>query len=144
MQWNDQKNGGFSTADKTCMPVIDDPVYGYQKVNVAAQEKDPNSHLNMIRNLMLTRKASDALCRGTFEWLIEDDENVPVLAYIRESDYDKVWVVQNMTDQEQCFVLDLPEGSFTDLNHPEMEWNGGKGTVIKLAPRAFYWIHKKA
>ena len=143
MQWDDSKNGGFSTADKTIMPVIDDPVYGYKKVNVAAQEKDPNSHLNMIRSLMLTRKASDALCRGKFEWLVTDDENVPVLAYIRESDYDKVWVLQNMTDEEQSFVLDLPEGTYTDLNHPEFELQGGKGTTVKIAPREFYWLHKK-
>ena len=92
---------------------------------------------------MLTRKASDALCRGKFEWLVTDDENVPVLAYIRESDYDKVWVLQNMTDEEQSFVLDLPEGTYTDLNHPEFELQGGKGTTVKIAPREFYWLHKK-
>ena len=143
MQWDDSKNGGFSTADKTCMPVIDDPVYGYKRVNVAAQEKDPGSHLNMIRSLMMTRKASDALCRGKFEWLIDDDENVPVLAYIRETEYDKVWVLQNMTDEEQQFTLDLPEGSYTDLNHPEFELSVGKNTTVSIEPRGFYWIHKK-
>ena len=125
------------------MPVIDDPVFGYKYVNVAAQERDPDSHLNMIRSLMLTRKSSDALCRGKFEWLVEDDENVPVLAYIRESEYDKVWVIQNMTDSDQDFILDLPEGKYYDLNHPDYEISGGTAITVKLAPRAFYWLRKK-
>ena len=141
MQWDDTKNGGFSTADKTCMPVIDDPVYGYKQVNVASQENDPNSHLNMIRGLMSTRKASDALCRGKLEWLVDGD-NIPVLAYIRESEYDKVWVLQNMTDNEQSFVLDLPEGTYYDLNHPEFEIQGSSKIEIKIAPRSFYWLRR--
>jgi len=143
MQWDDTKNGGFSTADETCMPVIDDPVFGYKKVNAAAQENDPNSHLNMIRGLMSTRKASDALCLGKLEWITDEAEEIPVLAYLRESDNDKVWVVQNMTDDEREFVLDLPKGMYTDLNHPEFILQGGEKTAVKLAPRTFYWLHKR-
>ena len=142
MQWSAEKNGGFSTADKTIMPVIDDPVFGYQKVNVAAQENDPDSHLNMIRGLMLTRKASDALCRGKLEWLTEGDE-IPVLAYTRESDRDKVWVIQNMTDDERTITLDFPEGVYADLNHPEIELAGAKNTAVSLKPREFFWLRRK-
>lgn len=48
MQWDESPNAGFSNADPELLyaPVIKDEVYGYQKVNVAAQEKDPNSVTN--------------------------------------------------------------------------------------------------
>src|SRR5690606_26680066 len=45
MQWSGEKNAGFSDAEETYLPVIDDEIYGYEKVNVALQEKDPNSYL---------------------------------------------------------------------------------------------------
>ena len=144
MQWDNTKNGGFSTADKTIMPVIDDPVYGYRKVNVADQEKDPDSHLNMIRSLMSTRKASDALCRGKLIWLTDDGDDIPVLAYIRESENDKVWVIQNMTDQERTFEVDLPEGEYTDLNHPEFIMKGKASAKVDLGPRGFVWLSKRS
>ena len=125
------------------MPVIDDPVYGYQKINVASQEKDPDSHLNMIRSLMLNRKASHALCYGKLVWLTGEGDEIPVLAYIRQSDSDSVWVIQNMTDDRREFSVDLPEGIYTDLNHPEINISGGKNTAVSLGPREFFWLHKK-
>ncbi len=143
MQWSDGKNGGFSEADQTCMPVIDDPVFGYRKVNVAAEENDPDSALHMIRGLMKVRKGSDALCLGKLNWLVSGEE-IPVLAYERESAEDKVWVVQNMTETEQTFTLDLPEGEYTDLNDPSIRIQGGKQTQLKLSAFAFYWLHQAA
>ncbi len=60
MQWDaSPPNAGFSDApaEKLYAPVISDPVYGYQKVNVASQEADPYSLLNRLRHLILPVKA---------------------------------------------------------------------------------------
>ena len=46
MQWTAEQHGGFSRAQKVVRPVIDDPIYGYQRVNVMAQRRDPDSLLN--------------------------------------------------------------------------------------------------
>jgi maltose alpha-D-glucosyltransferase / alpha-amylase len=46
MQWTERAHGGFSRAEKVVRPVIDDDEYGYRKVNVADQRRDPDSLLN--------------------------------------------------------------------------------------------------
>ena len=48
MQWSDEPHGGFSTAKRVGAAGDRDPVYGYQRVNVAAQRRDPHSLLNWI------------------------------------------------------------------------------------------------
>ena len=63
------------------LPVITDPVYSYQAVNVAAQEKRPNSLLNTMRRLIAARRRSPAFGRGTIEFL--QPRNQSVLAYVR-------------------------------------------------------------
>src|SRR5437016_87463 len=56
MQWSDELHGGFSTAAKTILPVIDDGVWGYQRINVAAQQRDPDSMLNWTERMIRLRK----------------------------------------------------------------------------------------
>ena len=51
MQWSSEPQGGFSKAVKPFLPVIDDPVYGFRRVNVAAQRRDPDSLLNWTERL---------------------------------------------------------------------------------------------
>src|SRR6185369_3723453 len=45
MQWADSKNGGFSSAapEDLILPVIHEGDFGYQRVNVAAQQRDRDS-----------------------------------------------------------------------------------------------------
>ena len=66
MQWDASPNAGFSDApaEKLYAPVISDPVYGYQKVNVASQEADPYSLLNRLRHLIFTRKSMTCLVQA--------------------------------------------------------------------------------
>ena len=58
MQWDAMANAGFSTAptDALYAPAISDPVYGYEQVNVIAQEDDPESILNWVRRATTVRK----------------------------------------------------------------------------------------
>src|SRR5690606_16214690 len=58
MQWSPDRNGGFSRANPQMLylPPIMDPVYGYQTINVEAQEADPSSLLNWTRRMIAVRK----------------------------------------------------------------------------------------
>jgi maltose alpha-D-glucosyltransferase/alpha-amylase len=87
MQWNADRNAGFSKAvpAKLYFPVIMDPVWGYQAINVEAQESDPSSLLHWTRNMIALRKLFQVFGRGTLEFL--HPENRKILAYIR--DYDR-------------------------------------------------------
>ncbi|HOS80860.1 MAG TPA: maltose alpha-D-glucosyltransferase, partial [Anaerolineae bacterium] len=94
MQWDAGPNAGFSDAPAGALylPVIDDPVYGYQQVNVAAQEADPHSLLNRMRYLLKVRRQYRAFGRGTLRLL--DVQPKSVLAYTRV-DADETFVVVN-------------------------------------------------
>jgi maltose alpha-D-glucosyltransferase/alpha-amylase len=86
MQWNPDRNAGFSTAvpAKLYFPVIMDPIWGYQAINVEAQQSDPSSLLHWTRNMIALRKLFRVFGRGTLEFL--NPENRKVLAYIRHYD----------------------------------------------------------
>lgn len=142
MQWSNSKNGGFSSAEQTIMPVIENEIYGYQRVNVEDEEKDPDSKLNHIRQLMALRKTSQALGSGRLTWLV-DGETIPVLAYIRETDRERVIVVQNMTEKVAVFPLELEPGRWQAINRPDIKMDGGKDAKLTLAPWEFVWLRKE-
>ena len=83
MQWSPDRNGGFSTADpqRLYLPTVMDPVYGYQAVNVEAQQREPSSLLNWMRRILSVRKRHVAFGRGSLTFLRAG--NHKVLAYLR-------------------------------------------------------------
>lgn len=81
MQWTGERHGGFSRADKVVRPVIDDQVYGYQKVNVADQRRDPNSLLNFVERLIRARRECPEICWGNFEILPTNAAEVLALRF---------------------------------------------------------------
>jgi maltose alpha-D-glucosyltransferase/alpha-amylase len=86
MQWNSDRNAGFSTANpaRLSFPVVMDPVYGYQAVNVESELADQSSLLHWTRNMIALRKLFQVFGRGTLEFL--NPENRRVLAYVRHYD----------------------------------------------------------
>ena len=107
MQWNVDRNGGFSRCDPAQLttPLIQDPVYGYLAVNVESQERQHSSLLNWMRNLIATRKKYAALGRGSLEFLAS--ENKAVLAFIRKTDSQTMLCVNNLSQHTQPATLDL-------------------------------------
>jgi maltose alpha-D-glucosyltransferase/alpha-amylase len=83
MQWSPDRNGGFSRADfaQLYLPPLMDPVYGYEAVNVEAQQRNPSSFLHWIRSLLQTRKQFPVFGTGSFE--VVPCANPSVLAYVR-------------------------------------------------------------
>ncbi len=107
MQWTPDRNAGFSSADAAALysPVIMDPVYGYQAVNVEAQERIPGSLLHFTRRIVNMRRRYPVFGRGTLEFL--HPENRHVLAYLREHEGVTVLCVANLSRFSQYVELDL-------------------------------------
>nr|WP_317166413.1 alpha-glucosidase [Yeosuana marina] len=119
MQWNDSVNAGFSTG-KPWLPVNKN----YKTINVASQEKDPNSILNYFKKMVELRKNNKVLIYGDYELLGAENENI--YAYTRTLDDKKMLVVLNFTDHDSS--IDLPESknleailinNYKDLNNDE-------------------------
>jgi maltose alpha-D-glucosyltransferase/alpha-amylase len=80
MQWTGGRHGGFSRARQIVRPVLNDPTYGYKKLNIAAQRRDPQSLLNWTERVIRTRKECPEISWGDFTVL---RTNVPQVLAIR-------------------------------------------------------------
>ena len=144
MQWSPDRNAGFSVSDPARLyaPVISDAVYGYQAVNVEAQENSPFSLLNWMRRLIRVRKQHRAFGRGTITFLAP--ENPHVLAYIREHGEDAILVVNNLSGSAQAVQLDL--SGFAGRTPIELLGETGflpiddSPYALTLSPYGFFWF----
>ena len=107
MQWNADRNAGFSHADPQSLylPIILDPVYGYQALNVEAQMRSSSSLLHWTRRMLAVRRQHPVFGMGTYEEL--GASNPSVLAFVREFGDDKVLCVNNLSRFPQPVELDL-------------------------------------
>jgi maltose alpha-D-glucosyltransferase/alpha-amylase len=80
MQWTSGRHGGFSRGKSVIRPVINDKTYGYRKVNVAQQRRDPQSLLNWTERIIRARKECPEISWGDFVVL---RTNVPEVLAIR-------------------------------------------------------------
>jgi maltose alpha-D-glucosyltransferase/alpha-amylase len=81
MQWSSEKQGGFSYADKTVRPIIDDLIYGYKQVNVADQRRDTNSLLNWSERTIRMRQECPEIGWGDYSVLKTDAPSVLAIRY---------------------------------------------------------------
>lgn len=107
MQWNGGWNAGFSIADpeRLYTPLISNPVYGYQAVNVESQKRSPHSLLAWMKRLIQVRKSSRVFSQGSIEFLTPSNHRV--LAYVRQLREEKVLIVNNLSNSAQAVELDL-------------------------------------
>ncbi len=84
MQWTPDRNAGFSraTPGRLHLPPVQDPVYGYQRVNVETELDNPSSLLHWTRRMILARKRHAAF--GLGEFIDLGGSNPTVLSYVRE------------------------------------------------------------
>ncbi|MGH7318986.1 MAG: maltose alpha-D-glucosyltransferase [Candidatus Rokuibacteriota bacterium] len=144
MQWSADRNAGFSRADPEGLysPVIADPIYGYQAVNVEAQRRAASSLLSWMRRLIATRKQSRVFGRGALRFL--NPANTRVLAHLREYEGETVLVVHNLAGSAEPVELDLRE--FRDAVPVEMLGGtrfpavGERPYELTLGPFGFYWL----
>jgi maltose alpha-D-glucosyltransferase / alpha-amylase len=150
MQWTSDRNAGFSRAvpARLFAPVIMDPIWGYQAVNVETQLSDQSSLLHWMRNMIALRKLFQVFGRGTLEFL--NPENRKVLAYIRRFDRndgtppETVLCVANLSRFAQPVSLDLSQ--FANMVPVEMLGYVPFPTItaqpyaLTLSPYSFLWL----
>src|SRR5215470_11783072 len=144
MQWSGDRNAGFSSANRQrlYLPVILDPEYHYEAVNVEAQEANPQSLLSWMRRIIGLRKRYQAFGRGTIEFL--HPENRKVLAFVRQYGDERILVIANLSRFSQFAHLDLsayagqvPVEVFGRIEFPPV---GDPPYQVMLGPHAFYWF----
>ncbi len=147
MQWTGDRNGGFSRADfaQLYLPLLMDPVYGYQAVNVEAQLRTPTSLLRWLRRFVALRKQHPVFGLGTYEPL--ETSNPRIFAHVRRYEDDIVLCVHNVARSAQAVELDLsrfrglvPEEMFGRTSFPPV---GDLPYLLTLAPRGFFWFQLK-
>jgi maltose alpha-D-glucosyltransferase/alpha-amylase len=158
MQWTPDRNAGFSVANpgRLHLPVIQDPVFGYQRVNVETELENASSLLHWTRRMVHARKKHPAFGLGTFSDL--GGSNPSVLAYVREysptagseashgveAASDRVLCVHNLSRFPQPTELDLrryegvePVELLGGVRFPKI---GELPYLLTLGGYGFYWF----
>ncbi len=144
MQWSPDRNAGFSVANpqRLYLPVIIDPEYHYESLNVESQRNNLHSLWNWMRRLIAMRKRYRAFGRGSITLLTPS--NRKVLAFIRRFEDETILVVANMSRFVEYVELDLAQWR----GDVPVELFGGKPFppigdlpyLLTLGPHAFYWF----
>jgi maltose alpha-D-glucosyltransferase/alpha-amylase len=144
MQWTGGWNAGFSSADpeRLYSPLISNPVYGYQAINVDSQRRSAHSLLSWTKNVIATRNAFRVFSRGSIEFL--NPTNHRVLAYVRRLGEEKVLVVNNLSSSAQAVEVNLraykghiPIEMFGRNLFPRI---GDLPYLLTLGPYQFFWF----
>lgn len=144
MQWSADRNGGFSRADpeRLQLPPIMSPLYGYEAINVEAQQRDPHSLLNWTRRMLAQRRQTQAYGRGSLRFL--SPGNRKVLAYLREWQETTVLCVANLSAAAQ--PVELPLQAYNGAVPVELLGGtpfpaiGELPYLLTLPPYGFYWF----
>ena len=151
MQWSPDRNGGFSRADPAALilPIVMDPIYGYEAINIERQSADPYSLLNWTRRMLEVRKQHRTFGRGNLTLLYP--RNRKIFAYLREYDdsqdggnNETILCISNVSQSAQAVELDLSAfagripvemlggAAFPQIGKPEY--------FLTLPPFGFYWF----
>ncbi|GAA0992333.1 maltose alpha-D-glucosyltransferase [Acrocarpospora macrocephala] len=144
MQWTPDRNAGFSTCDpgRLYLPPVMDPIYGYQAINVEAQQKSSGSLLHWTKRMIDIRKRHPVFGLGEFIEL--NSSNPSVLAFVRELGDDRVLCVNNLSRFPQPVELDLrrfegaePVETMGGVPFPRI---GELPYLLTLPGHGFYWF----
>jgi maltose alpha-D-glucosyltransferase/alpha-amylase len=144
MQWTPDSNAGFSSCNpqELYLPVINDPVYRHETVNVSSQIVNPTSIFNWIKGIIRTRKNIPAFGRGNISFV--ESSSPKVLAFTRNYEGQSVLVVVNLSRFAQSTMLDLKEFDgfepieiFSQNAFPEVK--DGRYNIT-IGPYDYYWF----
>ncbi|MEV5706586.1 maltose alpha-D-glucosyltransferase [Actinoallomurus sp. NPDC052274] len=144
MQWTPDRNAGFSSCDpaRLYLPVIMDPIYGYQAINVESQQNNTGSLLHWTRKMIEIRKRHPVFGVGDYTELTAS--NPSVLAFVREYGEDRVLCVNNLSRFPQPVELDLrrfkganPVECMGGVQFPTI---GELPYLLTLPGHGFYWF----
>ncbi|NTU91874.1 MAG: maltose alpha-D-glucosyltransferase [Chlorobiaceae bacterium] len=144
MQWNADRNAGFSRANpqRLLLPVIIDPEYHYEAINVEVQEGNMNSLLWWMRHTISTARRFRAFSRGSIEFL--HTTNPKVLMFIRSYEDETILSVINLSRNAQAIAVDLskyegciPEEIFSMNRFPKVR---KAPYMVALGPYGYFWL----
>jgi maltose alpha-D-glucosyltransferase/alpha-amylase len=154
MQWTPDRNAGFSTCDpqRLYLPLNMDPIYGYQALNVEAQQRNAASLLHWTKRMIEIRKRHAVFGLGVYSEL--SSSNPSVLAFVREygeppvdggwDPGDRILCVNNLSRFPQPVELDLrrfkgitPVECMGGVIFPPI---GDLPYLLTLPGHGFYWF----
>ena len=145
MQWSADRNAGFSRANpqQLYFPIIIDPEYHYESINVENQEQNLSSLLNWMRRVTATRRRFQAFGRGTMEFLTSD--NTKVLTFLRRYEEENILVIVNLSRFAQAVELDLhafagmrPKEIFSQNPFPKIRED--LPYTLTVGPHGHFWL----
>jgi maltose alpha-D-glucosyltransferase/alpha-amylase len=146
MQWSASPSAGFSAApiERFYLPLIQDDVYGPQKVSVAIEEKDPSSLLNLVKHMVAIRKQHPAFGLGRLEWA-EAGSNPAILAFTLFTPQETILVLHNLGDTPQHIRVAVPAGRrFADLLSDLNVQSDPQGHLeMAISPYGYHWLKQE-
>jgi maltose alpha-D-glucosyltransferase/alpha-amylase len=144
MQWSGDRNAGFSRADfaQLYFPIILDSIYGYQAVNVEAQQRHSTSLLQWMRQAIALRKQHRVLSRGSMEMI--KPANRKIFAFTRSYEDETILCVYNLSRSAQPAELDLSQ--FSGCTPVEMSQGASFPTIgqqpyqLSFNEYGFFWF----
>jgi maltose alpha-D-glucosyltransferase/alpha-amylase len=145
MQWSADRNAGFSRANpqQLYFPIIIDPEYHYESINVENQEQNLSSLLNWMRRVTTMRRRYQAFGRGTMEFL--PSENTKVLTFLRRHGAEIILVVVNLSRFAQAVELDLSDFTgrtlrevFSQNKFPSIKPD--RPYTLTVGPHGHFWL----
>ena len=146
MQWSSNRNAGFSEANPQMLylPVILDPEFSYEAVNVETQKRNTSSLLWWMKRVINMRKRYKAFGRGDLTFI--NAENPKIMAFSRSYEDETILVVVNLSRFTQAAELDLeayngyvPIEVFSKNKFPEIK--KGAPYFFTMSPHAYHWFH---
>ncbi len=144
MQWTAERNAGFSIANpqKLYLPLIIDPEYKYESINVETQQMISSSLLWWMKRIIGMRKKYKAFGRGDIEFL--SPTNSKIIAYTRTYEDEKILVLGNLSRFSQPAELDLEEfKGYTPIevfSHNKFPQITERPYLFTLSPYGYYWF----
>jgi len=144
MQWSGDRNAGFSRANpqRLFLPVIIDPEYHFEAINVETQQANPSSLLWWMKRLIGLRKRFQAFGRGELNFLYPD--NRKVLAFTRQYEDETILVIANLSRFTQAVEIDLSQFSGTIpielMGRNAFPPIGERPYFFTLGPHSFHWF----
>ncbi|HYH15292.1 MAG TPA: alpha-glucosidase C-terminal domain-containing protein, partial [Flavisolibacter sp.] len=145
MQWSPDRNAGFSSANphSLYLPVILDPEYSYESVNVEMQRRNTSSLFWFMKRIINMRKNYKAFGRGDMQFI--PVENPKVLAFTRTYQDETLLVIANLSKHSQPAEIDLkafkgyiPVEAFSKNQFPVIKENAPY--FFTLSPHSFQWF----
>jgi trehalose synthase len=139
MQWSNEPQGGFTTSDEACRPVVEDGPFGIREVNVARQRRDPHALLSWMERLIRRRRECPEL--GWGRWTLLDGGDPAVFAHRADWDGSTVVAVHNLAGRDARARLDLgDDGKLIDLFQDEEHRLEDGAVTLALRPYDARWF----